>query len=151
MHHSAICQFEANNKALVEPLHKKIWLVLPWCCLSLWLHCRGTSTVHPTAGTGLLVPTYLNTSIARLCMYLPCLLFMFLHSFCRSCFSLFAFVKKKTFQEQFVHHEEGKQKHICFSRYHTGLSAAHIADQLFHTIRSMIETISPTLMNSMCN
>lgn len=136
MHHSAICQFEANNKALVEPLHNKIWLVLPWCCLSLWLHCRGTSTVHPTAGTGLLVPTYLNTSIARLCMYLPCLLFMFLHSFCRSCFSLFAFVKKKKHfrNSLFIMRRENKSTYVS-----ADITQAYLQPTLLTSYSTLLE------------
>lgn len=73
-----------------------------------------------------------------------------------SYFSSFTFLliyicKNKVFQQQFAHLGEGKQKHICFSRYHTDVLPAHVASQLFYTIRNVIETISSILMNSMCH
>lgn len=136
MHHSAICQFEANNKALVEPLHKKIWLVLPWCRPSLRLHCRGTSAVHPTAGTGLWVATYLNTSIARLCMYLPCLLFMLIHSFRRSCFSVFEFVKIKHFRKSlFIMRRENKSTYVS-----ADITQAYLQPTLLTSYSTLLET-----------
>lgn len=96
--------------------------------------------------------SYLPEHIYSKALYILTVFTLHIHSkFSSFVFLFIHFCKNKTFQQQFAHHEEGKQKHICFSRYHTGLSTAHIADQLLHTIRNMIETISPILMNSMCN
>lgn len=71
-------------------------------------------TLHPTAGTGLFVPTYPTTSIARFCIYLPCLLFMFIHSFLHSRFSLFTFEKIKRFSSSLLIMRKEKES-TCIS------------------------------------